>query len=151
MKKLILLVPALLLSLTGCATQTGTINCTLSSKDVVNGYELDSVYKINYTGDYVDSVETVEVVTSDSDSILDTFETTLNDSYSATSEAYGGYTYEVTREEKKVTSDVTIDYSEMDIKEFVEDQPTLNSYVEDGKFLVEGIKALYESMGATCE
>ena len=58
---------------------------------------------------------------------------------------------QVTREEKKVTSDVTIDYSEMDIKEFVEDQPTLNSYVEDGKFLVEGIKALYESMGATCE
>ena len=151
MKKLILLAPVLLFTLTGCGTQTGTINCTLSSKDVVNGYELNSVYKINYTGDYVDTVETIEIVTSDSDIILNTFETTLNDSYGATSEAYGGYTYEVTKQDGKITSDVKIDYSKMDVEQFIEDQPTLKSYVKNGKFLIEGIKGLYESMGATCE
>lgn len=151
MKKLVLFVPIILLSLTGCGVETGTINCTLNSNDVVNGYKLDSEYKINYTGEYVDSVETLEVVTSDSEDILDTFETTISDTYKATSEAYGGYTYEVTREDGKVSSKVTIDYNEMDIEQFVEDQPTLESFVENGKMLVEGVKAIYESSGATCE
>ena len=152
MKKLALLVPVLLLSLTGCGTtQTGTINCTLSTNDVINGYKLESSYKINYTGDYVDNVETLEEVTSESEVLLDTFETTLNDTYSATNQAYGGYTYTVTNESGKVTSKVTIDYSEMNIDKYVKDQPVLKSYVEDGKMLVDGVKAIYESMGATCE
>lgn len=154
MKKLAILVPVLVLSLTGCGTETaktGTINCTLSTNDVVNGYSLESSYVINYTGDYVDNVETKEEVTSESEDILEYFETTLNDTYSATSKAYGGYTYTVTNENGKVISDVTIDYGKMNIDQYVKDQPTLKSYVEDGKLLVDGIKAIYESMGATCE
>ena len=152
MKKLILLVPALLFILTGCGTvETGTINCTLSSKDVVNGYELESEYKINYTGDYVETVDTIETVTSEDQSVLDYFEKTIKDTYDATSKAYGGYTYDVTNENGKVVSNVTIDYNKMNLEQFIADQPTMKSYVENDKFLVEGIKALYESMGATCE
>lgn len=154
MKKLAILVPVLALSLTGCGTETaktGTINCALSKNDVVSEYSLESSYVINYTGDYVDNVETKETVSSDSEYVLEYFEQTFNDTYSATSKAYGGYTYTVTKEDKKVISDVKIDYNEMDIDQFVKDQPTLKDFVENGKMLVDGVKSVYEAMGATCE
>ena len=39
----------------------------------------------------------------------------------------------------------------MNLKQFVNDQPSLKSYVKDDKLLIDGIKLIYESMGATCE
>lgn len=152
MKKLIFIVPIFILCLTGCSEEleSGVINCTLSSNDVVNGYQLNSTYKINYKGDYVESVETEEIVTSDDSAILDYFETTIKDTYDKTSSAYGGYDYSVVNENGKVISIVTIDYNEMNLEQFVTDQPVLKSYVENNKMLVSGIKSMYEGMGATC-
>ncbi len=151
MKKLIVLLPVMLILLTGCGAKEGTIKCTLSSKDAVNGYSLESEYNINYKGDYVEKVDTVEKVTSESEEILDTFKTTLNDTYSKMNDTYGGYDYNVTKDGDTVTSKVTIDYSKMDIEQFVKDQPSLKSYVDDNKLKVDGIKDLYKTMGATCE
>ena len=65
--------------------------------------------------------------------------------------AYGGYTYEVTREDGKVVSNVTIDYDKMNLEQYATDQPSLAQYIEDGKFLVDGIIEIYETAGATCE
>lgn len=151
MKKFILLIPAMLICLSGCGAEEGTTKCTLSSKDVVNNYSLESEYIINYKGDLVENVETTETVISDDDEILDTFKTTLNDTYSKMNETYGGYTYDVTKEDGKVISKVTIDYNKMNVEQFVKDQPTLKSYIEDNKLKAEGLKELYETMGATCE
>lgn len=151
MKKVLVLLPIMLLCLTGCGEKSGTIKCELSTKDVVNGYEVTAEYNIYYTGDLVDSVKTTEVVTSTDEDILSQFEDTLNDTYSVYNDTYGGYTYKVDRTDGKVTSNVTIDYEKMDLEQFVEDQPTLKSFVKDNKLLVEGLKASYEEMGATCE
>ena len=52
---------------------------------------------------------------------------------------------------KRVSANVTIDYNVMDLDQFQEDQPSISSYIEDGKFLVSGIVEMYESFGATCE
>ena len=65
--------------------------------------------------------------------------------------AYGGYTYEVTREDGKVVSNVTIDYDKMNLEQYATDQPSLAQYIEDGKFLVDGIIEIYKTAGATCE
>jgi hypothetical protein len=159
MKKMIYVLPILMLCLTGCnkantentKTDNKSITCTYSSKDVVNNYQTESQYVINYSGSDVESVNTTETVTSDSEEVLDYIESSLNQTYEATNSAYGGYTYEVTNEDGKVTSIVTIDYNEMDLEQFVTDQPTLKNYVKNGKMQVSGIKALYESLGATCE
>ena len=152
MKKLVLLMmPMLLLCLTGCSEETGQVVCTLSSKDAINEYELVSEYKINYKGDFVESVETTETVTSESEDILNTFESTLNETYKKMNDVYGGYTYEVTKEKGKVVSNVEIDYNTMDVEQLVKDQPTFKSYVEDNKLSVEGLKTIYESTGATCQ
>ena len=83
MKKLILfIVPVMLFSLTACnkdtqEEKTGQVVCTLSMNDVVNGYNIESEYKINYKGDFVESVDTVETVTSESQDIIDSFENTF--------------------------------------------------------------------------
>lgn len=152
MKKLVLLIVYMLLTLGNEGQEeVGIIVCTLSTNDVVNGYKLDSEYKINYKGDTVESVETTEIITSESEYILDYFETTIDDTYRKTHETYGGYTYNVTNENGKVTSKVTIDYNVMNLRQFVEDQPVLKSYIKDDKLLVEGLKMIYESNGATCE
>ena len=151
MKK-IFVICTLLLLFTGCAKEeAGSTSCTMYNKDVVNGYELSSTYVINHKNGLVESVETVETVSSEDEEILDTMETYLNDTYKALDESYGGYTYEVKNENGKVTSRVKIDYNKMDIDSYVTDQPTIKDYVEDSKLTLEGVKLMYESMGATCE
>ena len=157
-----LLIVSLLFLLTGCGEETTndvsndtpeqmTMHCEASTRDVVNGYETTSDYTIYYTDTYVDKVVTVETVTSESTELLDTMEEYVNTTYEATNSAYGGYTYEVIREDGSVVSNVTIDYNKMNLEQYVTDQPSLAQYVEDGKFLVDGIIEIYENTGATCE
>ena len=153
---------SLLFLLTGCGEETkedviqevpkqATVHCELSSRDVINGYETTAEYTIYYTGDYVDKVDTVETIISDSTEILDTMEAYINTTYDSMNDAYGGYTYEVKKEDGKVISNVEIDYTEMDLDQYVTDQPLMANYVKDGKFLLDGIVEIYEDTGATCE
>ena len=157
-----LLLLSLLVLLTGCGEETNndvlqeapkqaTIYCESSTRDVVNGYETISEYTIYYTGDYVDKVDTVETVISDSTEILDTMEVYINNTYDSMNNAYGGYSYEVIKEDDKVISNVVIDYSKMDLDQYVTDQPIMANYVLDGKFLLDGIVEIYEATGATCK
>lgn len=39
----------------------------------------------------------------------------------------------------------------MNLEQYATDQPSLAQYIEDGKFLVDGIIEIYETAGATCE
>lgn len=153
---------SLLFLLTGCGEETkedviqevpkqATVHCELSSRDVINDYETTAEYTIYYTGDYVDKVDTVETIISDSTEILDTMEAYINTTYDSMNNAYGGYTYEVKKEDGKVISNVEIDYTEMDLDSYVTDQPLMANYVKDGKFLLDGIVEIYEATGATCE
>lgn len=125
--------------------------CALSMNDVVNGYSIESEYTINYKGVFVESVNAVETITSESQDIIDSVETTVKDTYSKTNEAYGGYDYEVTRYDGKLISNVTIDYNVMDLEKYSNDQPVLKSFMKDGKMTVNGAKKIYEATGATCK
>ncbi len=151
MKKLLIIVPAILLCLTACGGKEGSVKCTLESKDAVNNYSLAATYTINYKGELVESVDTVEEIVTEEKTILDTYETTLNDTYSKMQKTYGGYDYKITKDKDKLTSKVTIDYNKMDIDQFVKDQPALKNFVKNSKLTVEGIQSMYETMGATCK
>ena len=152
MKKVFLVLVSLLV-FTGCGKEEkmGVINCTYNTKDVVNGYEVSAEYKINYKGDFVESVETTEIYTSKSSDIIEYFEEYLNNTYKQMDKAYGGYTYEITKSKDKVISEVKIDYNKIDLEQFIEDQPTLKNFSKDNKLTVAGIRSIYELMGATCE
>lgn len=158
MKRFLKLFVALLvvILLCGCGLKNEderTIKCSGSQKDLSRGYEIKSEYNIYAKGKLVDKVKTKEMVTSDNESILSYFETTLNSTYEKYDNEYGGYKYQVTREGNTVTSDVEIDYSIMDMKKFIQDNTIAKSYVDEdnSKFTVEGLKRMYKSAGATCE
>lgn len=71
--------------------------------------------------------------------------------YGKTNETYGGYTYNIENKDGKVVAKVTIDYNKMDLDQYVKDQPSLKTFVKDGKMQLDGVKTLYETMGATCK
>ena len=146
MKKFVFLIFTIVLFVTGCGTKTGIIVCTSSTNDVINGYSLNSTYVINYKGNTVESVETEEVVASENNEVLSYFEKTLDETYSKLQDTYGGYQYNITNENGKVTSSVMIDYNKMNVEQMVKDQPSLKSYVSNDKLTVEGIKSMYKQL-----
>lgn len=137
--------------ISGCGDKKErTISCDLSQ--TLAAYELKSNYKIYATGDVVNKVETVETVTSSDESILDTFETSLNTQYETANKTYGGYTYKITNSDSKVESKVTIDYSKVDMDKMIKDNTAMKSYVNGkNRLTVDGALKIYEALGAVCE
>ena len=128
----------------------GTVECRFSNN--YDDYIIESTYKYQYKGKYSTVVNSQEIVTSNNNDTLDYFKTTLEKQYKDVKDKYGGYTYEIKKESNnKIVSTVSIDYSKMDLDKFLEDEPSFAYYLEDGKILSERLKAMYISIGATCE
>lgn len=156
MKKCIKLLATVFVVLlfTGCGNRSKEkiTTCTLSSNNVSNNYELKSTYEIYSRNDEVYKVETKEVVTSNSASILDYFEEYLNNTYKVANDKYNGYDYKVTKDNNQVVSKVIIDYNAMDLNKYIEDNTAMQSYVnKNNKLTLDGMKKIYESLGAVCE
>ncbi len=155
MKKVFFAFCFVILLCTGCNATNNEkkiMNCDLKSTNSVQGYILTSKYTVYYTGDSVNSVETKEEVKSDEESILDYFEKTLTNTYETANENYGGYDNNITRSDNSITSITKIDYNKMDMKKYIDDNTAVKSYVNsDNKFTIDGIKSIYEAMGAICK
>lgn len=126
-----------------------TITCTLDST-ITTGVEAELSYKINYVDDYVTTLVTKEKVISDNEQYLKLYKEQVEKIY----EPYKDlkyYDYKVTIDGDTMTSDVTIDYSKIDMDKFIEIDENNGTLVEDGKIKVDDIKAVYEVLGATCK
>ena len=128
-----------------------SLKCTVHRSNVEDGYEVDATYEATAENGYAKTLKTKEVVTSTNAEKLDEFEENFHTTYDHMIEAYGGYTYNVTREENKVIADLTLDYSQTNLNKMVEDLPALEDYIEDGKMTISGLKKMYESTDGTCE
>lgn len=139
--------------LSGCGEQKEfTKTCTLTSNNPVDGYKLDTEYKIYGKGKIAEKVVTIETVTSDNDEILDYFEKTLKSTYETTNKEYGGYTNKVTNKDGKLVSETTIDYTKMDLEKYVKDNSVMKNYVNSkNELLADGVQKIYEALGATCK
>lgn len=138
--------------LCGCGEKEKIVKCTLNKKDVINEYELKSEYVITTDGKIVKKAETTEIITSDKASILSYFETSLNDTYKKMNNAYGGYTYDVSKNDNKVTSKVTIDYAKLNLEQLGKDDASIKSALNDkNEITLDGLMSVYKAMGATCE
>ena len=127
-----------------------SLTCSLHSDQNVNGYVLDTKYDITYQKDIVQKVHIVETIKSDSEETLSKFEEQWNNQYSYNKKTYGGYTYEIKKETGKVYSDVTIDYTTMNLGKFIRFNAAMEEYTKDGQLTYEGIKKMYEKSGAVC-
>ncbi len=156
MKKQIVLTIALAVALiftSGCGKEEEKLmTCTLKSNDVTQDLSVTSTYKVYYQGDVVNKVESKEEVASSNEETLKTIADTTENTYETLNKAYGGYTFEVKRDSGKITSEATIDYGKMDLKQLLKDQPTMKNYMNsDSKLTKKGAQSMYEELGATCE
>lgn len=115
------------------------------------GYTTGSKFAIFADKDgYVVKIVASEVVYSNDKDILDIIEESLDRNYSMFSQ-YGGYDYKIVVDGNKLTTNVTIDYTETDLKSMAADNETLEVYLtEDNKLTLKSVKAMYMSSGAEC-
>ena len=142
-----------MLVVSGCQEKKDyVVKCTLSQNNVLGNYQIESTYEITTDGKIAKSVKTVEVVTSENETLLNTMSETLNTTYETMNEAYGGYVFDVDQETGKVVSTVTIDYTALDLEKLLSDQPSMKNYTnEDNQLTLEGLQNMYTTMGATCK
>ena len=148
----ILFISLFVILISGCGKSNKEVvsTCTLNSDQSSNGYKLTSNYEIHSKDGSVYSVVTKETVESDNEQVRSYFKKTLEDSYNTANESYSGYTYNVTEDGNKIISDVTIDYSKMDLDKFVKNNSQMKSYIKNNKISLDGMKKIYEALGATC-
>ena len=153
MKKFIKMIPifTIILLASGCA-KTKVTECTLDNDQSKSGYKIVTTYKIYSKGDIVNKVTSEEILTSKNNTILKYFENLNKKQYEAQNKTYGGYTFDIKAEKGIVTSNLTIDYTKLDMNKFINDNSAMKSYVnKNNKFTLDGAKTMYQSLGATCK
>lgn len=152
MKKGLLLSVVLLLVVvvTGCGkVTTKTMTCTMKGM-VSEGITMKNEYKVTYTGKYVDMVESIESVTSDSEKVLETYKETIEAMY-APYKDIKYYDYDVTINGDTLTSVAKINYAKIDTKAMIEVNSANKALLGDGKLALDDLKEVYKQMGADCE
>lgn len=67
-------------------------------------------------------------------------------------EAYGGYDYDVKKEDGSVTADVTIDYEKLNLEKLAKDDPSMAKLLNDDKKLEkDNLQSIYEQLGSECK
>lgn len=151
MKKVKYLLVALLVGvlLTGCGSGK-VIKCTNNIEQ--GGIKYSATYEISLDKDNnVKSVQTTETVNSEDASYLEAAKQSAEELYKTSNQTYGGYDYSVKISGNTLTSKCTIDYNKMNVKKFVEDNGLENFVDSNNKVKVEGVKRIYEALGAKCE
>ncbi len=155
MKKILTLfvVMASILLVTACGNKGKEVlkTCTLEFNNSAVGYKVESTYEIYGRGKIVEKVISNEIVTSESDEVLNNVETVLNTTYKKMKDTYGGYTFSIIKEDGKVISNAEIDYTSMDFNKYINDNQNIKDYLDsNNKLLIAGLEKVYESLGATC-
>lgn len=152
MKKKILwsvLLVAILL-VTGCGSESSkTMTCTRTAT-VSSGVNMDLKYQVTYKGDFVQLVETEEKITSENQTHLETYKTTVENLY-APYKDIEHYNYDVKINGNTLTSTTKIDYEKIDTAKLIEIDSANETLIKDGKIKLADIKSVYEGIGATCE
>jgi len=148
MKKIIVLVGLCLLFVTGCGNETKTMVCTRTANQ--SGMNIDLRYEVEYTKGIVDHVTSTEKITSDNKEVLETYKATVEKTY-APYKNIEHYNYEVTIDDKTLTSIAKIDYAKIDTDKLIEIDSANGTLIKDGKIKLEDLKSAYETIGASCE
>lgn len=156
MKKIMcgLLLAIVAFTMTGCSKGDKlTYICTSSQDNSLYNYSVEGEYKVYMKDGVVTKVITKEVATSDDEDILNQLETYSKTMYANADKTYGGYKYSTSIKGDELTINVTVNYDKMDRDKFAKDNSSsIKKYVnDDNKYTKEGIKDLYEDLGATCK
>lgn len=139
-----------LLFVTGCGSEPTqeVMTCTRTLNQ--NNVKMDFAYKVYYTEEYVDVIETTEIVESENTTYLETVKTTVENTY-APYKDIEYYNYDVKVEGNKLTSTTKIEYDKIDTTKLIELDSANGQLIKDGKIKITDVQSVYEgSFGATC-
>lgn len=167
MKRIINLLLVLVIStflLTGCSSDESKVesggekintsnmehkHCTREAT-AGDGIDVELSYDLYYTGENLNILKSIEKVTSEKSTYLDTYE----DAYKKIQSNYDGLKYydaKVERKANSVTSDITINYDKIDIKRLLEIEGEEDNIIENGKAKVDTWLAFAKKFGTKCE
>lgn len=155
MKKFVAIffITVVVFGLTGCGSKSEKVlTCKLKQTVTGSDYTLDSTYKAYYVGKVVNRVESTEVVNTDNQEVLDYMDEYLDSYYKELNSSYGGYETNITKNSDSLVANTVIDYNKMDLKKYADDNTAISVYLNsDNKLTIDGVKSIYEAMGASCE
>lgn len=148
--KYLLLVLVMTFLITGCQSEETSKTMVCSRTINQDAISMDLKYTVTYKGKYVEKVESIEKITTDDASVLDTYKQTIETTYQPYSKI-DNYSYDVKVEGNTLISTVTADYTKIDYKKILEiDSANQQIFTDDGKVKLETIEALYTQLGTTC-
>ena len=107
-------------------------------------------YKVTYSGDYVNRVQSEESIETSDTTTLNTYKEQIEKIYTPYKDIKY-YTYNVTIDGNKLVSTVDINYAKIDTKKLIEIDSANSQLINDGKVKLSSVKSLYEQLGATCK
>ena len=168
MKKIyLLLIPLFAFLLTGCgSSNTEKLVCTMER--TTQGVTIKMNYTLEHDGTYVSGVrfyeeysleDVLNILEYDSSnetnknalSRIKTVKEQVEQTYTSLDQQYGGYTIDIKTTDNTIVADVKIDYTKMNLDQLIKDNPTLSSYVENGKMLLSKMKSQYDATGLECK
>ena len=134
---------------TGCSSsEEKTMTCTRTMNQ--SGMKTNLNYKVTYSGDYVNRVQSEESIETSDTTTLNTYKEQIENVYTPYKDIEY-YTYNVTVNGNKLVSTVDINYAKIDTKKLIEIDSANSQLINDGKVKLSSVKSLYEQLGATCE
>ncbi|MCI9434987.1 MAG: YehR family protein [Bacilli bacterium] len=150
MKKFLLPIFLIIICLlTGCgAKEEKTMTCTRTLNQ--SGIKMDLTYIVKYKDEYVTNLKSIEKVTSDDDSILETYKKEAESIY----KPYNGikyYDYSVEIDDDTLISTLNINYSKVDTDEMIKADSSNKQIIKDGKVKLSDVESIYKQIGLSCE
>lgn len=134
---------------TGCSSsEEKTMTCTRTMSQ--SGMKTNLNYKVTYSGDYVNRVQSEESIETSDTTTLNTYKEQIEKIYTPYKDIKY-YTYNVTIDGNKLVSTVDINYAKIDTKKLIEIDSANSQLINDGKVKLSSVKSLYEQLGATCK
>lgn len=134
---------------TGCSSsEEKTMTCTRTMNQ--SGMKTNLNYKVTYSGDYVNRVQSEESIETDDTTTLNTYKEQIENIYKPYKDIEY-YTYNVTVDSNKLVSTVDINYAKIDTDKLLEIDSANSQLINDGKVKLSSVKSLYEQLGATCK
>lgn len=134
---------------TGCSSsEEKTMTCTRTMNQ--SGMKTNLNYKVTYSGDYVNRVQSEESIETSDTTTLNTYKEQIEKIYTPYKDVKY-YTYNVAIDGNKLVSTVDINYAKIDTKKLIEIDSANSQLINDGKVKLSSVKSLYEQLGATCK
>ena len=138
-----------MLFITGCSSKEEILVCT-KEQEIDTRTKLESRYQVLSKDGYVTRLDTVEVIISDSEEVLKTYQENLENVY----RDYRGinhYSNEIRIEDNKLISTTKVDYDKIDAEQLIKIDRNNATAIENGKVKVSALKETYEQLDAVCK